>query len=156
LLLASTLAVAVAAGLAGCGGSEPSPTAVTSPVSLPTELVPSPSTTALPADPTAPVDSSTPDPDAGGTPSFEAFTVRAPLTCEPPTYPATVEWRARGATNATILVDGAQVAGPVPANGPFDLVLACDGTAHTVVLVLVGADGSSVLQTRAVLASPGS
>lgn len=143
-----------AIALLGCGGSDPSPTAVTSPVTLPTELAPSPSTTA-PSSSTVPVDPSTPDPAPTGPPTFEAFAVRAPLTCDPPTYDATVEWLARGATSATILVDSAQVAAPVPVDGPFDLVLACDGTAHTVVLVLVGADGSSALQTRAVLASPG-
>lgn len=84
----------------------------------------------------------------------EAFTVLAPLTCDAPTFDARVEWIAAGVTSATLLVDSAQVAGPVPVTGPFDLVLACDGTVHTVVLVLAAPDGSTVLQTRAVLASP--
>lgn len=143
----------VAAPVAGCrDGSDPAPSAVTSPVTLPAELVPSTTSAAAPDVTPSTVTGS---PSTGGPPTVEAFTVRAPLTCEGPSFGATVEWRATGATSATILVDRAQVAGPVPVSGPFDLVLGCDGTVHTVVLVLAAPDGSTVLQTRAVLASAG-
>jgi hypothetical protein len=84
----------------------------------------------------------------------ESFRVRSPLECAGPTYDATVEWTARGATAATIVVDGTQVADQVPVTGSFDLTLPCDGVAHTVLLVLADGVGDPVTLTQAVLAAP--
>jgi hypothetical protein len=149
-LLVAAAAVAFLAGCSGDPGAEPP--AVTSPVTLPTELDPTAPTSAPGSTPTpsAPAPSAAP---AEGL-RIESFAVRAPLTCDGTEFTARAEWTASGAVGATIVVDGATLDAPVPVAGPVDLTLPCDGSAHPVLLVLAAADGSTVVGSQAVLASP--
>jgi hypothetical protein len=158
---ATVAAVAVGAGLVlsgGCGGDDgASPaTSAQAPVTLPDRLDPTTSTTAPgPSSVEAHGGSAPATAEGSAAIAVDAFAVEAPTTCDPPSYEATITWDAAGAVGATVLVDGVQVAASVPVDGPFVVPLPCDGAGHAVALVLVGADGSSVIRTRAVLATPG-
>ncbi|MCD9622988.1 hypothetical protein [Rhabdothermincola salaria] len=143
------LAVLAVLALVGVGCSDDqttdgAPATDTTTISLPDSLVPTTTaigdTTTTEAAPTGVV--------------VDSFAVRAPLSCTEPTYDATVEWEARRAVAATVIVDGTQVAGPVPVEGPFVVTLPCDGVGHAVALVVVGADDSRVIRTQAVLPGP--
>ena len=136
----------LAPGCADSDGTDGDAAPDTTGLSLPESLVPTSSTTA-PGTPT------TTAPPASGV-VVDSFAVRAPLTCSGPSYDATVEWAARGVAAATVIVDGTQVAGPVPREGPFVVSLPCDGVGHAVALVVVGDDGSRVIRTQAVLPGP--
>ena len=147
------VATLVVLGLAafGCGGDDTSAPdssdGTTTTISLPDSLVPGSTTSSVggPAGTTPPAPTGV---------VVDAFAVRAPLTCSGPSYDATVEWEARGAVAATVIVDGTQVAGPVPVDGPFAVTLPCDGVGRAVALVVVGADDSRVIRTQAVLPGP--
>jgi hypothetical protein len=155
-VLAMVVALAVVAGACSDdGGGDAGPaSSVSSLVTLPEELAPT-STTSSPPSPGHGVGSTTTRPPAPGAVSLDesAFVVAAPLSCRGETVVVPVRWSARNVARAVLLVDNVQVPGEVPPEGPFELELPCDGQAHTVVLVVVGADGSTVLSTRAVVSA---
>lgn len=96
---------------------------------------------------------------AGGTsiPSkatIVAFDMPASINCVGTadiTLPAT--YTTKGATSVELLVDGFEVAGTPPLSGTYDVPLRCDGTAKTVILTAIDADGHPTIKSKAVLTS---
>lgn len=153
---AGAVGAALVLGACGDDGGASSASTVEAPVTLPDRLEPTTTTTVpgLPSDDGAHGGSTTSAAEGSATIRVDAFAVDAPTTCEPPSYDVTMTWDAPGAVGATVLVDGVQVAATVPVDGPFVVPLPCDGAGHALALVLVDAGGSSVIRTRAVLATP--
>lgn len=147
-VLALAAALVLAAGAAGCSSGEPlrTPAGTTS-------------TSARPGGGSAPTTGS-----HGASPSgtaveqsdarIDRFELRTDLSCVgaadvelPVTYATT------DAVAVAFLVDDRQVEGAPPLSGTFDVPLACDGNAHTVILAAVDHDGRAAYESRAVLTS---
>ena len=144
-------AILAVVALAACSGDDSPTTAAPGgqSVTLPDDLAPV-STTKPPA-------SSTTTGDTGASPQGcgLCLTVEAPLRCDGSTFVATVQWEDLGANAAGLLVDGVQVDDDVAPAGPYDLTIACDGRAHTVILVVTIPGADPAQASVAVRSSPG-
>jgi hypothetical protein len=140
-------AILAVVALAACSGDDsPTTAAPGAPsVTLPDDLAPA-STTSAPTTSTT----TTASPQGCGL----CLTVEAPLRCDGSSFVATVQWEDLGANAAGLLVDGVQVDDDVAPAGPHDLTVACDGRAHTVILVVTIPGADPVQASVAVRSSP--
>lgn len=139
------LVAVAAAAAAGCTGDEPD--------GLPTGSSAPDGTATRPHDPGTDVTTNPAASQSG--PAIQSFDAPAAVSCDGAT-PAAVQvtWSAPTASVVRFSVDGDGLAGDHPPEGVTTIELPCDDAVHVVLLAAVGDDGTTRLDSAAVLAEP--
>jgi hypothetical protein len=89
---------------------------------------------------------------SGGAATIDDLSVSTKISCTRGTSVSiTVAYGTTGAVTVVFVLDGATVKGKPPLDGPFDVMVPCDGAAHTLVLTALDDHGQATVASKAIL-----
>lgn len=144
-----TMAVVVGAAATAAGCSSESPSTPASSTTMPAV----PDATRPPG--TTPGGGQAPSATTPGGAGIVRFEVPAQVACETGTRMAVpIRYETTGAAQVVFVVDGEQAPGRPELSGEYAANITCDGSAHTIVLTAIDAQGQTVVASKAVLTGP--